>query len=36
MSLPERLPAFDELPIKPDYPPHSAWAYSAMTIKSGR
>jgi kynurenine formamidase len=25
MSLPERLPAFDELPIKPDYPPHSAW-----------
>ncbi len=25
MSLPERLPTFDELPIKPDYPPHSAW-----------
>lgn len=25
MSLPERLPAFDELPIKPDYPPRSAW-----------
>jgi hypothetical protein len=25
MSLPERLPSFDELPIKPDYPPHSAW-----------
>ena len=25
MSLPERLPAFDELPIKPDLPPHSAW-----------
>jgi len=25
MSLPERLPVFDELPIKPDYPPHSAW-----------
>src|SRR5215831_15029916 len=25
MSLSERLPTFDELPIKPDYPPHSAW-----------
>jgi hypothetical protein len=25
MSLPERLPAFAELPINPDYPPHSAW-----------
>lgn len=25
MNLPERLPAFAELPIKPDYPPHSAW-----------
>ncbi|HKQ75370.1 MAG TPA: cyclase family protein [Blastocatellia bacterium] len=25
MSVPERLPAFDELPIKPDHPPHSAW-----------
>jgi kynurenine formamidase len=25
MSLPERLPAFAELPIKPDYPPRSAW-----------
>ncbi len=25
MSLPERLPAFAELPIKPEYPPHSAW-----------
>jgi len=25
MSLPERLPTFAELPIKPDYPPHSAW-----------
>lgn len=25
MSLPERLPAFAELPIKPDDPPHSAW-----------
>lgn len=25
MSLPEQLPSFDELPIKPDYPPHSAW-----------
>ncbi|MGH9836270.1 MAG: cyclase family protein [Blastocatellia bacterium] len=25
MSLPERLPTFAELPVKPDYPPHSAW-----------
>jgi hypothetical protein len=25
ISPPERLPAFDELPIKPDYPPRSAW-----------
>src|SRR5262245_53632288 len=25
MSLSERLPAFDELPVKPDHPPHSAW-----------
>ncbi|HKX30203.1 MAG TPA: cyclase family protein [Blastocatellia bacterium] len=25
MSLPERLPDFDSLPIKPEYPPHSAW-----------
>jgi hypothetical protein len=25
MSLLERLPTFDELPIKPGYPPHSAW-----------
>jgi hypothetical protein len=25
MILPERLPNFDELPIKPDYPPQSAW-----------
>jgi Putative cyclase len=25
MSLPERLPDFDELPINSDYPPHSAW-----------
>jgi hypothetical protein len=25
MSLPERLPTFDELPIKPEYPPRSAW-----------
>lgn len=25
MSLRERLPDFAELPIKPDYPPHSAW-----------
>lgn len=25
MNLPERLPTFDELPIKPDYPPRSAW-----------
>src|SRR5262245_51133464 len=25
MSYPERLPAFDELPIKPDHPPRSAW-----------
>jgi kynurenine formamidase len=25
MSLPERLPTFAELPIRPDYPPHSAW-----------
>lgn len=25
MSLPERLPTFAELPIKPEYPPHSAW-----------
>jgi predicted dehydrogenase len=25
MSLIEQLPTFDELPIKPDYPPHSAW-----------
>jgi hypothetical protein len=25
MSLPEYLPTFAELPIKPGYPPHSAW-----------
>lgn len=25
MHLPESLPTFDELPIKPDYPPRSAW-----------
>jgi Putative cyclase len=25
MSLPERMPDFADLPIKPDYPPHSAW-----------
>ena len=25
MSVPERLPAFAELPVKPEYPPHSAW-----------
>ena len=25
MSLQERLPAFGELPIKPDHPPRSAW-----------
>ena len=25
MSLPERLPDFAELPINPDFPPHSAW-----------
>jgi len=25
MGLPERLPTFDELPIKPGSPPHSAW-----------
>lgn len=25
MILPERLPSFDELPLKPGYPPHSAW-----------
>jgi len=25
MNLLERLPDFAELPIKPDYPPHSAW-----------
>lgn len=25
MLIPERLPTFDELPIKPHYPPHSAW-----------
>jgi hypothetical protein len=25
MSLPERLPTFDELPIHPSYPPRSAW-----------
>ncbi|MBI1762979.1 MAG: cyclase family protein [Acidobacteria bacterium] len=25
MSLPEHLPTFDELPIKSDAPPHSAW-----------
>ncbi|MBK9315917.1 MAG: cyclase family protein [Acidobacteria bacterium] len=25
MILPERLPTFDELPLKPGYPPHSAW-----------
>jgi len=25
MSLPGRLPDFADLPIKPDYPPHSAW-----------
>lgn len=25
MSLPEQLPTFAELPVKPDYPPHSAW-----------
>jgi hypothetical protein len=25
MSLPERLPDFADLPVKPEYPPHSAW-----------
>ncbi len=25
MGLPEQLPTYAELPIKPDYPPHSAW-----------
>jgi kynurenine formamidase len=25
MSLPEQLPSFAELPVKADYPPHSAW-----------
>jgi len=25
MSVPERLPAFDELPINPEHPPRSAW-----------
>ncbi len=25
MSLPEILPSFDELPVNPDAPPHSAW-----------
>ncbi|HZS03307.1 MAG TPA: cyclase family protein [Blastocatellia bacterium] len=25
MSIPERLPSFDELPVKPGNPPHSAW-----------
>ncbi|MGH9841474.1 MAG: hypothetical protein ACREEM_22195 [Blastocatellia bacterium] len=25
MSLPERLPDFAELPVKSEYPPHSAW-----------
>jgi hypothetical protein len=25
MNLAERLPAFDELPIRPDHPPRSAW-----------
>src|SRR5262245_9998308 len=25
MSLPEQMPTFAELPIKSDYPPHSAW-----------
>ena len=25
MKWPEQLPSFAELPIKPDYPPHSAW-----------
>jgi Putative cyclase len=25
MQIPERLPTFDELPIKPHYPPRSAW-----------
>jgi hypothetical protein len=25
MSLPERLPIFDDLPIRPGHPPHSAW-----------
>src|SRR5262245_31608796 len=25
MSAFERLPSFDELPIKPEYPRHSAW-----------
>jgi hypothetical protein len=25
VSLPEPLPTFDELPINPDHPPHSAW-----------
>jgi kynurenine formamidase len=24
-SLPEPLPDFDELPVKPEHPPHSAW-----------
>lgn len=25
MSLPAQLPSFDDLPIRPDYPSHSAW-----------
>ncbi|HEX5086065.1 MAG TPA: cyclase family protein [Blastocatellia bacterium] len=25
MSLPERLPGFADLPVKPEHPPHSAW-----------
>jgi hypothetical protein len=25
MNTTERLPAFDELPVKPGFPPHSAW-----------
>ena len=25
MSLPKRLPNYDELPVNPAYPPHSAW-----------
>ena len=25
MNVPEHLPAFDELPIKPELPPRSAW-----------